>query len=65
MQERVRNGDVALLKVFGSDNPANIFTKCVDAATMEKALKLMNVHFMDGRPECAPAAMGIPGPPTS
>ena len=65
VQERVRNGDVTLLKVLGSDNPADIFTKYVDAATMNKALDFMNVHFMSGRPECAPAAMGIPGASTT
>ena len=28
---------------------------------MDAALARLNVEFMSGRPECAPAAMGIPG----
>ena len=46
IQERVRNGDVALHKVLGPDNPADIFTKYVDSNRMEKALNNMNLFFM-------------------
>ena len=61
IQERVRNGDVDLVKVLGTENPADLFTKYLDASTMDAALARLNVEFMTGRPECAPAAMGIPG----
>ena len=49
-----------LVKVLGSENPADCLTKYLDSASMERALKKMNVEFMDGRPAIAPAAMGIP-----
>ena len=46
--------------VLGTDNPADCFTKYLDPASMSRALAKMNVVFMEGRPDCAPAAMGIP-----
>ena len=58
VQECIRNGDVDLLKVEGQKNPADVFTKYVDAAIMTKALEKMSCVFMSGRPACAPAAAG-------
>ena len=58
VQECVRNGKVELLKVAGTENPADIFTKYLDASIMNKALEKLNCKFMDGRPACAPAAAG-------
>ena len=58
MQECVRNGKVELLKVAGTENPADIFTKYLDASIMNKALEKDNCKFMDGRPACAPPAAG-------
>ena len=60
IQERVRNGDINLLKVLGTENPADALTKYLDPVTMNKALDKMGVHFMEGRAASAPAAMGIP-----
>ena len=60
IQERIRRGDVALLKVLGTENPADALTKYLDPASMAKALEKMNVVFMEGRAAIAPAAMGIP-----
>ena len=59
VQEKVRNGDVELLKDLGTDNPADIFTKYLARATMEKALLQMDLHFMTGRAKSAPATMGL------
>ena len=59
IQERVRNGDINLLKVLGTENPADALTKYLDPASMTRALDKMGVHFMDGRAAIAPAAMGI------
>ena len=59
VQECIRNGDVKLLKVLGRENPADIFTKYLDAAIMIKALENMSCVFMDGRPACAPATAGV------
>ena len=60
IQERVGNGDVGLLKILGTENPADALTKYLDPTSMARALAKMNVVFMDGRPDIAPAAMGIP-----
>ena len=60
IQERVRNGDVNLVKVLGTENPADALTKYFDSASMDKALAKMNVEFMEGRAAIAPSAMGIP-----
>ena len=65
MQERVRNGDVALIKVLGTENPADAFTKYLDVASMERALTRMNVSFMDGRAAIAPSTMGLAAAATS
>ena len=59
IQEKVRNKDIALLKVWGTENPADAMTKYLNAADMEKALQKMGVVYMDGRAAIAPAAMGI------
>ena len=60
IQERVRNGDVTLHKVLGTEVPADALTKYLDPTSMARALAKMNVVFMDGRPDIAPAAMRIP-----
>ena len=59
IQEQVRNTDLELHKVLGSENPADIFTKYVDATIMEKALNKMNMFFMEGRAKMAPDTMGL------
>ena len=59
IQERVRSREIELLKVLGIDNPADVLTKYVERSTMEKAMQKLNMIPLDGRPACAPAAMGI------
>jgi hypothetical protein len=53
-QEKVRDGTVQLLKVLGADNPADIMTKYVDRAILDKSLAssdspllmvALNAHF--------------------
>ena len=56
-QEKVRTGAVTLHKVLGTENPADIMTKYTDRATLEKMLKLVNMSCLEGRAECAPAAV--------
>ena len=34
VQEKVRNGDIELLKILGADNPADAFTTYIDRACM-------------------------------
>ena len=59
IQDKVRSKQIELLKVLGTDNPADVLTKYVNRQTMEKALSTMGLHVMHGRPACAPAAMGV------
>ena len=59
IQERVRNGDLQLHKILGTDNPADMYTKYVDAGIMEKALRKQNLFFMEGRAKLAPDTMGL------
>ena len=49
-----------MLKVLGTENPADALTKYLEPVSMNKALDKMGVHFMEGRAASAPAAMGIP-----
>ena len=58
-QEKIRSKFVGLEKVLGTENPADILTKCVDHSILASALNRLNMEFMEGRPACAPAAMGI------
>ena len=58
IQEKVRSKAVHLQKVPGLGNPADVLTKYVDKATLEKALKFMGLMRMDGRAKLAPKAMG-------
>ena len=51
VQERTRNGDIELLKVLGTENPADAFTKY---GAMEAALKGTNQEFRNGRALGAP-----------
>ena len=60
VQERTRNGDVELLKVLGTENPADAFTKYLDKGAMEAALKRMNLEFRDGRAVGAPVISAQP-----
>ena len=53
VQEKVRNKDVEIVKVLGTDNPADIFTKYVDAAILNKALLQMGLRPEAGRPKAS------------
>ena len=55
VQEVVRSGRVQLVKVLGSENPADVLTKYVDKATMTKMLTKMGMRQLQGRAKCAPA----------
>ena len=59
IQEQTKTERVLLEKVLGTENPADIFTKYLDQATMTKALMKMNCEFRDGRAKAAPDAMGL------
>ena len=54
VQERVRCGDVALFKVAGQANPADILTKSVPRGLMDEMLRRMYVARAAGRATSAP-----------
>ena len=59
IQEQTKNERVLLEKILGTENPADIFTKYLDQATMSKALTKMNCEFREGRAKAAPDTMGL------
>ena len=59
IQEKVRSKVIELVKILGTENPADVLTKYVERGIMEKALDRMNLTFMSGRPASAPATMGL------
>ena len=58
IQEKFNSKLAYLHKVLGTENPADIFTKYTDRAILNMALGKMNMHYVDGRSDVAPAAMG-------
>ena len=54
VQEKIRSGHVELLKILGSENPADLFTKYVDSTVIAMARKRMDLIFRDGRSAIAP-----------
>jgi hypothetical protein len=58
IQDKVRSKALELCKVLGTENPADVLTKYVNRQTMTTALAAMGLIAMEGRPACAPAAMG-------
>ena len=57
-QEKVRTKAIELCKIAGVDNPADMMTKHLDRATLDKHMSRVNMFSRDGRPACAPAAAG-------
>ena len=61
MDTRKFNSELACLhKVLGTENPADVFTKYTNRSILNMAMGKTNMHFMSGRSEVAPAAMGTP-----
>ena len=56
VQEGLRRGDFTLWKVQGEQNPADIFTKCVSREILDRHLKMLSLHRVDGRAATAPLA---------
>ena len=54
VQQKVRNGDLSIEKIPGVDNPADVLTKYVDAATMTRHLESVGLLYESGRAELAP-----------
>ena len=58
IQAKVREGEISVGKILGTDNPADVLTKHVDAASMKKHLATMGLEYEDGRAESAPELVG-------
>eukprot|EP00969_Alexandrium_andersonii_P266856 11793506-Alexandrium_andersonii.AAC.1 len=58
-RERVRSGDVALLKWPGERNPADVLTKAVNADLIDRHLRFVNLRWEDGQASRAPLLDGF------
>lgn len=58
IQDKIRSKKMQLSKVQGTENMADVLTKYVARKTMDAALAKMRISVKEGRPKCAPAAMG-------
>ncbi len=54
IQDKVRTGDLAVNKVPGTDNPADLFTKHLCAETMRRHVGALGLDFAGGRATSAP-----------
>jgi hypothetical protein len=54
IQEKVRSGEIALLKVLGTDNPADLLTKHLARDTIDQHLRRLAIHRETGRAASAP-----------
>ena len=54
IQSKVREGEIVVGKVLGTDNPADALTKHIDAASMKKHVSAMGLDYEGGRAESAP-----------
>ena len=59
IQSKVRDGELTVGKILGADNPADILTKHVDAATLRKHLGSIGMEYESGRAESAPELSGL------
>ena len=55
VQDKLWSGDFTLSKVLGADNPADILTKHVDRACLQKHLPKMGLRLAEGRAATAPS----------
>ena len=53
VQQRTRNGDIAVEKVPGDENSSDILTKHLDSVKMNKCMKQMGFHYCEGRSSIA------------
>ena len=60
LQEEVRNGKVKVEKVKGTENPADLMTKCLSQEVVrEHSSSSLSVEFPCGRAETAPALHNV------
>ena len=49
VQEKIANKDLKLSKVWGHENPADLLTKHLDAASMQRHMRLIGFEYRSGR----------------
>ena len=54
VQERVKNGDLTVSKVWGGDNPADLLTKYLTRDKMDRCMLTFGLEYKDGRSAEAP-----------
>ena len=54
IQQKIKEKDIEVDKVLGTENPADCLTKHVDRATMLKHLTAMGLEYESGRADSAP-----------
>ena len=54
VQERVKNGDLVVSKVWGGDNPADLLTKYLTRDKMDKCMLTFGLEYKGGRSAEAP-----------
>ena len=54
LQQAVRDKQIGLTKVKGTENPADLMTKFTDYATLEKLCAIMGLETRGGRAAAAP-----------
>ena len=55
VQERVRNGDISLHKVKGSDNPADLLTKHLNSDKIQQYMNTIKLSYRTGRSASTPS----------
>ena len=61
VQERVEEGDLAVKKVKGEDNPADLCTKHLATAKVMKFMAMIQFDFREGRADTSLVLPGQPG----
>ena len=56
LQEKARDGSMKFSKVAGAENPADAFTKALDAETLQRHMDMIGMIKLAGRAEVAPKA---------
>ena len=54
LQEKVRDKDIKVAKVLGTENPADLFTKHLTAEGLKKHLERLKIEAFDSRADSAP-----------
>ena len=58
IQEKVRSGEIVLLKVLGTENPADLLTKHLARDEIDKHLQRLAISRESGRAVSAPKVAG-------